>query len=127
MKIEKVKNPILIDKIGQMIAIICAVHCFLFPFLIPVLAFLPFTSSLFETALMSFAVFIALISLIHAIKHKRHPAIIFLFITGFMLFAAHILLSSNHNHGIDLFVIGASSALGIAHILSKKCNHNCSN
>ncbi len=127
MKIENTKNNMIFDKVGQAIAVICAVHCFLFPFMFPVLAFLPFVSSVLENTLMSVAVLIATVSMIHAIKHKKNAGVVRLFILGFVLFAAHILTHDGHHHGLDVFVVGGSACMGIAHLLNRKCNHTCSN
>lgn len=123
------------NALGFSAALICAIHCALFPLLIsslPLLGISIFNNIFFELGMILVAFFIGSISLWHGYRRHHHRPVAFIFFTAGMI----LLVINQFNHEIGLVIIIPASLLIITayylnwrfcriakHCHATDCNH----
>ncbi|QQQ00007.1 MerC domain-containing protein [Lysobacter enzymogenes] len=118
----------LIDRIGALGSLLCAVHCALLPLaiaLIPSLGLVSLASDRFELAFVAFATVLGAFSLIWG--YRRHHAVraLWLLVPGLALLWVGVLYAPLHHsvvpHAIAMTIGGA--LVGLAHLANLRLNH----
>lgn len=118
----------LIDRIGALGSLLCAVHCALLPLaiaLIPSLGLASLVSDRFELAFVAFATVLGGFSLIWG--YRRHHAVraLWLLVPGLSLLWVGVLYPPLHHsvvpHAVAMTVGGA--LVGLAHLANLRLNH----
>ncbi|MBS1517586.1 MAG: MerC domain-containing protein [Bacteroidetes bacterium] len=132
MKTIKHNLSLKLDFIGFIASSVCAVHCFLMPFIIITLTYYGmsfFNNPLFEITFISISLIIGIFTFRHGyLNHHKSLVPGIIFITGLIIIiVSHFLYHEHHevNHDLDnlfLFIITPLGAvlIAVSHVINRK-------
>lgn len=125
----------LLDKVGFLLSISCAIHCTILPILLvsfPYFAISLFISEKFELYIIIASLILSISSVCLGLKkHKNFKIIPFLALGLMLLLVGKFIVSHDENSHTNIYIIFGGLIVGLSHAINyelckkcKKCNLN---